>query len=77
MKGKREEKEADKPVVETESYRIWDAKGLSQKEQETLKEICLGIYPGERIHEVVVFNITMVWELKKSVIRLIEMEART
>jgi len=58
MKGKRKERSRDKPVLETDQYRIWDAQGTSKAEEKELKQMCLAVYDGERIHEIVVFNIT-------------------
>ena len=57
MKGKRKQQVEDEPALETETYRTWGAKAFSPKEREALKQTCLGIYPGERIHEAVVFNV--------------------
>ena len=57
MSRKKPKREEERPVVETDSYRIWDGRGISPKEGKELKNVCLGIYPGERIHEALVFSL--------------------
>jgi hypothetical protein len=57
MKGKRKGQAKEKPALETEHYRIWDARGMTKEEQEEAKRVSLGVYDGERIHGIVTFSI--------------------
>jgi len=57
MKGKKKSQGHDKPLLETETYRMWDASGMTKKEQEEAKKVSLGVFEGERIHEIVAFSI--------------------
>jgi hypothetical protein len=57
VKGKRKAREQDKPVLETETYRLWDAAGMTKEEQEEAKKVSLGVAEGERIHEIVTFGV--------------------
>jgi len=57
MKSKRTTQEKDPPLLETDSYRIWDGKGLSPKERSLAKKISLEVHPGERVHQVVALSL--------------------
>jgi hypothetical protein len=57
MKGKKKSQGQDKPILETETYRMWDATSMTKEEQEEAKMVSLGVYDGERIHEIVTFSI--------------------
>ena len=45
-------KRLKRPVLETDSYRIWDGRDIAADELEKLRGTCLEVHPGERIHEV-------------------------
>jgi len=57
MTDKHAERQADEPLLETDSYRIWDGKSLSREERSEAKRISLAVGLGERVHEIVVFEL--------------------
>lgn len=57
MKGNRKGQRAEKPVLETDDYRMWDATSMTEEEQEEAKKVSLAVFEGERVHEIVAFSI--------------------
>lgn len=49
-------RQADEPLLEPGSYRLWDGRGLSAEERVAAKKITLGAGAGERVHEIVVLD---------------------
>jgi len=57
VKSKKSDKQSDKPLVETDSYRIWSPKHYPAGERKEIEQITLGVHPGERIHNIVVIDL--------------------
>ena len=64
MNSKETDKQSDKPLVETNSYRIWPGNHIPPEEREKMEQITLSIHPGERIHNVVVIDLGGGYALK-------------
>jgi len=57
VSGEETDKKSDKPLVETDSYRIWGGNHIPPEEQEKMKQITLSVCPGERVHNIVVIDL--------------------
>jgi len=47
----------EKPVVETDRYRIWAGENISAKKRKKMEQLTLQVHTGERIHKIVVMEL--------------------
>jgi hypothetical protein len=57
MKNHKAEDCPEKPVVETDRYRIWAGEEISAKKRKKMEQLTLQVHPGERIHKIVVMEL--------------------
>ena len=64
MSSEETDDQSDKPLVETDSYRIWGGNHIPPEEQEKMKQLTLSINPGEKVHNIVVMDLGGGYTLK-------------
>ena len=64
MSNEEIDKKSDKPLVETDSYRIWDGNHIQPEEQDKMKQMTLSVNPGESVHNIVVIDLGGGYALK-------------
>jgi hypothetical protein len=57
MKNRKATDWPEKPVVETDSYRIWPGKHISAEKQKKMEKLTLSASEGERVHNIVVMEL--------------------
>ena len=64
MKDHRAKGCPEKPVVETDRYRIWAGEQISSKKRKKMERLTLQVHPGERIHKIVVMELIEGYAMK-------------